>query len=465
MSLTDPSVLVGILPAALLIYYLLPLAQLRMLWLLAVSLGGYAWATRGSALPILLLLLQILFSYYMALLMQHQRSRAGLYYRIAVAGTLGWLLLFKYAGAALSTLDAALPGLSVPAPDWAFPVGLSFYTFQTISYLTDVRRGTVPASTSLLRYGTFLAMFPKLVSGPLVRYGGIAPQLDACRVTGEEIGLGLRRLILGLAAKTLLADPLGGLWRAAETIGYDSLSTPLAWMALVGFSLQLYFDFWGYSLMAQGLGQMLGFGLPRNFDCPYLARSMTDFWRRWHITLGAWFRDYVYIPLGGSRRGRAVTARNLLTVWLLTGIWHGTGWTYLAWGILLFLLIWAEKGAFGRLLAAHPHLARVYMTLAIPLSWLPFAASSLGGAAVYLGRLFPLGGSAAGPFPGDWVKYGQSYGLLLLAGLLCATRLPERFYRRYRARPWMLPLLLALLALCLWRLLRAGNDPFLYAQF
>ena len=465
MSFTNLTVLLGFLPLVLAVYCLLPLPQLRLLWLLAASLGGYAWSNRGEPLCLLLLLLDILFSYYMALLMTNQPSRARRYYRIAVGGTLGWLLLFKYAAAVVTAFNRTLPGLSLPVPGWTFPVGLSFYTFQVLSYLTDVYRGTIPAERSLVRYGTFVAMFPKLVSGPLARYGLLAPQLSRCQVRGEAVGLGLRRFLLGLAAKVLLADRLAGLWQAAGTIGYDSISTPLAWMALVGYSLQLYFDFWGYSLMAQGLGQMLGFSLPRNFDCPYLSRSMTEFWRRWHMTLGAWFRDYVYIPLGGSRRGRGMTARNLLIVWLLTGIWHGTGWNFLVWGLLLFLLIWAEKGAFGRFLGGHPWLARVYMTLAIPLSWLPFAAGSLGAAAVYFGRLFPLGGGAAGAFAGDYLKYGRSYGLLLLIGLVCATRLPERFYRRCRTRRWMLPLLLALFALCLWQLARSGNDPFLYEQF
>ena len=265
----------------------------------------------------------------------------------------------------------------------------------------------------------------------------------------------------------MLANQLGRLWSQVGAIGYESISTPLAWMGIIAFSLQLYFDFYGYSLMAQGIGWILGFQIPRNFAYPYQSLTMTEFWRRWHITLGKWFRDYVYIPLGGNRKGFVIMVRNLLTVWLLTGFWHGADWNFLLWGLLLFALISVEKMGLGRILNRFPAAGHLYMALVIPLNWLVFAISQPPQILIYLQRLFPFF-TAPGTytwFEGDYLKYGRIYGLSLLAGLIFMTDLPRRIYSRHRRSFLTAVILIVLFWLCVYCIKMGMDDPFLYFRF
>ena len=283
----------------------------------------------------------------------------------------------------------------------------------------------------------------------------------------RKIEEGLREFTIGLGLKVLIADQVGGLWKEVGTIGFESISTPLAWMGLAAFSLQIYFDSYGYSLMAQGLGTLLGFRLPGNFDYPYMSLSMTEFWRRWHITLGSWFREYVYIPLGGNRTGWWRTCRNLLTVWLLTGIWHGASWNFILWGLILFLIILIEKSGLGKILNRWPAAGHLYMLFVIPLTWLIFAVTDLPQIGIYLHRLFPFfsGGQGAVYFAGDYLKYGKLYGLSLTAGLIFMTDGPRKLYERWKKSPVSAVLLLAVFWFSIYCIKRGMNDPFLYFQF
>lgn len=339
------------------------------------------------------------------------------------------------------------------------PPGMSFYLFQMAAYLIDVRRKRLEPENSLISFGGQILLFPKLLSGPLMMPRSLQAQLHHPRVNLHRFHDGLQELIAGLAMKVLLADRLAGLWNQAVIIGYDSLSPLAAWAALAAFAMRLYFDFHGYSMMAVGLGKMMGFELPRNFEHPYAARSVSDFFRRWHITLGAWFRDYVYIPLGGNRKGTWRMARNILTVWLLTGLWHGVGGNYLFWGVFLGLLIVMEKLWHGKLLERIGIGTHIYTIAAIMLSWAAFAVGQWDQLVVFLGQLFGLGGG----------KYGAAETLrylpVLLPGLLFLTPLPGRLFDWLREKYWFDFLMFILFWVSIYYVATVRQDPFLYFQF
>lgn len=345
------------------------------------------------------------------------------------------------------------------------PLGLSFYTFQVISYLADVYRGEVPREESLTRFLTYLLMFPKMGSGPITPYEDVRSGLADRRVTAEGFQTGIKLFTLGMASKVLLADRLGILWNNLQVTGYESISWKLAWLGAVAFSLHLYFDFHGYSLMAVGLGKMLGFDLPENFRTPYMARSVRDFYRRWHITLGRWFWKYIYVPLGGSRKGEARTAINLLIVWLLTGFWHGISGNFVLWGIFLGFCIIMERWIFRIVdLEKSVIFSRFYLWLVIPVSWMFFAITDLSQLQLYLGRMFGL-------TPGinvnarDWYLSIREFGGLLLAGMICSTGIAEKIFEKWKNRFWMDLVLAALFWFCVWRVLQGGNNPFRYLNF
>lgn len=298
-------------------------------------------------------------------------------------------------------------------------------------------------------------------------YSSIRAQIGRRRITFRQIEDGLREFTIGLGFKVLLANRIGGLWSQVQAIGYESISTPLAWLGLAAFSLQIYFDFCGYSLMAKGLGAMMGFKLPDNFNHPYMSRSMTEFWRRWHMTLGSWFRDYVYIPLGGNRRGRLLTFRNLMAVWFLTGFWHGASWNFILWGLLLFLIMSAERLGLLAVLERWSFLGHLYMLFVIPLTWLVFAVTDIGQIALYLQRLFPVFARQKQfvYFSGDYLKYGKLYAISLAAGLIFMTDIPGRIYRRHRYSLITAIGLLAVFWLCVYCMRLGLDDPFLYFRF
>lgn len=371
---------------------------------------------------------------------------------LAVAFNITILIMFKYV-----------------APD-ALPLGISFYTFQILSYLIDLRRDEQTRETSFIKFATYVVMFPQLVSGPIVTYGEVREELENRAFTAKGVQEGLKVFTAGLMSKVLLADTFGILWKDVQVIGFESISTPMAWLGAIGFSLNIYFDFWGYSLMAVGTGRMLGFELPHNFKNPYIATTVRDFYRRWHMTLGRWFCRYVYIPLGGNRKGGLRTILNLLAVWLLTAIWHGNTANFLIWGLLLWFLIVLERQAEAvgliRLVEKVPGklFSHLYLWAVIPITWMCFAITDLGQLQVYLGRMF-------GSLPGvsvnvrDWQKVLTEYGVFLLVGALGCTPAAGKLFRKFKDSFFGILLLAALFWLCVWRLQTAGQNPFMYLKF
>ena len=459
------------MPVFFLVYYILP-ASYKNAWLFLASLGFYYYGVRGNPGYLLLMIMSVVVNFVAGKLIAAQKTKRArkAWLVVGIVYDLGWLILFKYLGFLIENLNALFGAMHVKVQleTWnlILPIGISFYTFQIISYLVDVYRRETKAEKSLISLGTYLCMFPQLIAGPIVNYHLIQEQLHKRKHSMEKVESGLKVFALGLAYKVLLANRVGHLWTEVTAIGYESISTPLAWMSIVAYSLQLYFDFYGYSLMAIGLGRMMGFDFPQNFNNPYMAVSMTDFWRRWHMTLGGWFREYVYIPLGGNRGGFAKTVRNMFVVWLLTGLWHGASWNFVLWGLLLFVLLFVEKAGLGKVLERHKALGHIYMILWIPLSWLVFVITDLSQLGIYLQKLFPFFGNAGTVlFQGDYLKYGKTYGIYLVLGILFATGVQEKLRKKNKNRLWVILLLLALFWASVYCMYLGMDDPFLYFRF
>ena len=430
-------------------------------YLIMMSMVFYGY---NSMAYLAMLVISILVNFFLVRLMDMKSGQGWrrVVLLLGLAYNLGILFYFKYYDFFIENVN------TVFRTDYSFlrlalPLGISFYTFQISSYLFDVYRERISAEHSFLTLGTYLCMFPQLIAGPVVTYSQIRERLRSRAHSFRHVEEGMRTFTVGLAFKVLLANRVGNLWTQVNTIGFESISCPLAWMGIAAYSFQIYFDFYGYSLMAKGLGRMMGFAFPDNFRHPYLSRSMTEFWRRWHMTLGGWFREYVYIPLGGNR---SHPYRNLFVVWMLTGLWHGASWNFVLWGFVLFALILLEKCGLGKILDRLPVLGHLYMLFAIPLTWLVFAISDLKQLAVYLGRLAPLTRPADGTvFQGDFLKYGSDYFLPLAASFLCCSGLPEKWYE---AGKYTFPATLALVVLfwaCVYCMYLGLDDPFLYYQF
>lgn len=459
------------MPVFFLVYYILP-ASYKNAWLFLASLGFYYYGVRGNPGYLLLMIMSVVVNFVAGKLIEAQKTKRArkAWLVVGIVYDLGWLILFKYLGFLIENLNALFGAMHVKVQleTWnlILPIGISFYTFQIISYLVDVYRRETKAEKSLISLGTYLCMFPQLIAGPIVNYHLIQEQLHKRKHSMVKVESGLKVFALGLAYKVLLANRVGHLWTEVTAIGYESISTPLAWMSIVAYSLQLYFDFYGYSLMAIGLGRMMGFDFPQNFNNPYMAVSMTDFWRRWHMTLGGWFREYVYIPLGGNRGGFAKTVRNMFVVWLLTGLWHGASWNFVLWGLLLFVLLFLEKAGLGKVLERHKALGHIYMILWIPLSWLVFVITDLSQLGIYLQKLFPFFGSTGTVlFQGDYLKYGKTYGIYLVLGILFATGVQEKLLKKNKNRLWVILLLLALFWASVYCMYLGMDDPFLYFRF
>lgn len=445
-------------------YYIVP-DKWKNAVLLIGSLSFYLVGTLKTPYHFALFVLSIIVDFEVGVgIEKYQKHKKA----ILVSGILFHLIalsVFKYSDFVFSQLTPFIPKLS-GIPSLGLPIGISFYTFQGISYIADVYRGKTKAEKSVLRYAVYIAMFEQLIAGPIVTYSRVKGSLKSRKINASAVLCGFGMFIFGLGLKVLLANPIGKLWSQALAIGFESVSTPLAWMALFAYSFQIYFDFFGYSLMAVGLGKMLGFKLPKNFDHPYMSLTVTEFWRRWHITLGSWFREYVYIPLGGNRCSKARNLFNLLFVWLLTGIWHGAGYNFLLWGFILFLLIATEKYLTGKFLNSHPAIGHIYMLLIIPLTWAVFAVSDMRELGVLFTRLFPFFGTGAlSVFKYDYLKYLKEYYPFLIASILFSTRLPYKLLERIRNSVLVPILLLAIFSASIYCMYKGFDDPFLYFRF
>ena len=445
------------LPAVLTLYFLAPKGWKNGV-LLVCSLLFYAW---GEPRLVLLMAATILVFYLCGLAIGRTENRRAqkLWLTVSVAIGLGLLGIFKYADFFIGSFNA-VTGLSLPLLRLTLPIGISFYTFQCISYTVDIYRGQAAAQRSLISFACYVALFPQLIAGPIVRYTQVARELEHRTHSVTDFTLGLRRFLFGLGKKVLLANQFGELtelYRASE-----EKSVLFCWLYAAAFLLHIYFDFSGYSDMAIGLGRMFGFRFPENFDYPYLSRSITEFWRHWHMTLCGWFRDYVYIPLGGNRVSRPRWFLNILTVWMLTGLWHGASWNFVLWGLLFALFLLLEKGVPGltRLPGA---LAHGYVLLVVMLSFVLFNAQSLRQAAEDLGGMFGLAGLPA--VTAESLYQLRSFGVLFLLGILGATPWPKRWGERLQA-PWLDALvMLGLLLLCTAYLVDGSFNPFLYFRF
>ena len=445
-------------------YYIVP-NKWKNAVLLIGSLSFYLVGTLKTPYHFALFVLSIIVDFEVGVgIEKYQKHKKA----ILVSGILFHLIalsVFKYSDFVFSQLTPFIPKLS-GIPSLGLPIGISFYTFQGISYIADVYRGKTKAEKSVLRYAVYIAMFEQLIAGPIVTYSRVKGSLKSRKINASAVFCGLGMFIFGLGLKVLLANPIGKLWSQTLAIGFESVSTPLAWMALFAYSFQIYFDFFGYSLMAVGLGKMLGFKLPKNFDHPYMSLTVTEFWRRWHITLGSWFREYVYIPLGGNRCSKARNLFNLLFVWLLTGIWHGAGYNFLLWGFILFLLIATEKYLTGKFLNSHPAIGHIYMILIIPLMWAVFAVSDMRELGILFTRLFPFFGTGAlSVFKYDFLKYLKEYYPFFIASILFSTRLPYKLLERIRNSVLVPILLLAIFSASIYCMYKGFDDPFLYFRF
>ena len=453
------------LPLVLAVYFLTP-ARFRNAVLLLASLIFYAW---GEPKYVLLMLASILSGYGFGLLQERYRGQKGakLVCGLSVAVSLSFLLYFKYADFFLENFNAAT-GLGVPLLRIALPIGISFYTFQIISYTVDVYRGE-PAQKNLIHLAAYVAMFPQLIAGPIVRYSDIAQQLEHRSHSTALAAEGVRRFLIGLGKKILIANQLGELCSVFRAS--DEKSVLFYWLYAVAFALHIYFDFSGYSDMAIGLGKVFGFHFLENFNYPYISASITEFWRRWHMSLGTWFRDYVYIPLGGNRVGRARQLLNILVVWMLTGFWHGAAWNFVVWGLMFAVLLIMERLWLLKPLSKCRPLAHLYVVFFVVISFVIFNAENMGQALSDIGGLFGAGGIPL--VSAEAVYCLRSFALVLILAVLGATPLLRNGLVRLSQYPTagkvlnaLEPFTLFVLLLVMTGYLVDGSfNPFLYFRF
>ncbi len=435
-------------------------------WLLLMSMLFYGY---NSIEYLFILITSVILNFGVVELMSRAK-RTALRRLLLAAGlgvNLGILFYYKYYDFFIENINAWFQ------TDYTFlrlmlPLGISFYTFQQLSYVIDSYRGECE-KYGFLEYASYVTFFPQLIAGPIVVYSDIADALKKRSVSIQNIDSGLKTFIVGLGYKVIIANRIGTLWNEVCTIGFESISTPLAWLGAVAYSMQLYFDFWGYSVMAIGLGEMLGFKMPENFRYPYTARSVTEFWRRWHITLGTWFREYVYIPLGGNRKGTLRTVFHLFVVWLLVGFWHGAAWNFVLWGLLIFALLVIEKTFLLRFLNGRNFfsylLSHLYILIYIPVSWVIFAITDFSELRVYFMRLFPfIGGAQTAPIDDFW-RLVSVYAPLLIASVIFSSGYPQRLFEKIRDNVFGILIALAVFWYSVYLLSIGINNPFLYFRF
>lgn len=454
------------LPLVLLGYYICP-KKGRNLFLLIVSLVFYAW---GEPKYVFLMIFSILVNYIFGRLMDKNRGRQKrmkLLLVLSVVIDLGLLSVFKYTDFVITNINAIF-GANFDLLNIALPIGISFYTFQAMSYTIDVYRDDVRVQKNLIDFGMYITMFPQLIAGPIVRYADVQDQLAERSVTTADFSEGVMRFVVGLGKKVLLANQMGAVWSDIYALGGD-VSALMAWTGAIAYTFQIYFDFSGYSDMAIGLGRMFGFKFPENFRYPYQSVSITDFWRRWHITLSTWFKEYLYIPLGGNRRGLARQALNLLIVWSLTGFWHGAGWNFVMWGLYYFVILFIEKLFLLKALDKLPKFFRhVYALVLIIIGWVIFASDDVSVLLPYLGSMF----GANGAIGGMDVYTLLTKAVLLIICCIASTELPKKLFlsaagamNEKAAFTLKSVLMIALLALSMILLIGDSYNPFLYFRF
>ncbi len=450
------------LPAVLIVYHIIP-KKARNLFLLAANLIFYAY---GEPLYVLLMISSIILNYIGAIVVEKSKDSRQKKILLAVFIVLNLAALgyFKYTGLVLDLLRK-IPSLEqIPLYEIVLPIGISFYTFQAMSYVIDVYRGTCTAEYNLIDFAAYISLFPQLIAGPIVRYTDVSDQLGERKESLKAFENGIILFLIGLSKKVLLANRFGGLWSEISASPGD-FGLLGAWFGALAYTFQIYFDFAGYSDMARGLGKMMGFDFCINFNYPYIAKSVTDFWRRWHISLSTWFRDYVYIPLGGNRVGKLRFVFNILVVWSLTGLWHGAGLNFICWGLYYGIILLVEKLILGRLIQRLPaFISRIYTMLVVIVGWIFFASESFEKAKEYLSSMF-------GGANGIWGSNPQNIAWLpmLIIGAVCSTPLFAHIFKKASGKRFVFPvkLILVVLALvfCTASLVSESYNPFLYFRF
>ncbi len=463
-------------PIVILLYFAVP-RKFKNFILLITSLFFYAW---GEPRYVFLMMATILLDYVTGILLeyfmnQEKAMRAKVTLIVSIVLNLSGLCFFKYIGFITDNINA-IPGVDITLLKLALPIGISFYTFQSMSYVIDVYWGNCKAQKNIISFGTYVTLFPQLIAGPIVQYKTIAEQLDHRKESVDQFSEGIVRFMSGVGKKVLFANNIGILWDQISVIPVGELSVVTAWLGALAFALQIYFDFSGYSDMAIGLGKMFGFTFLENFNYPYLSKSITEFWRRWHISLGTWFREYLYIPLGGNRCSKVKQIRNIAIVWFLTGLWHGASWNFVAWGVYFGILLLVEKFFLGKWIAKWPSVLQHSYTLIIVLiSWVIFAFEDLGQAISYLGAMF---GAGAGIVNTETYYFISNNLILLLILLVGATDYPKKLVKKIAAwvagaKPFLQYCymigenlyLLVLFLLSIAYLVGSSYNPFLYFRF
>ena len=460
--------LFSFLPAVMILYYLLPV-RFRNVILLLASLVFYAW---GEPVYLFLMLLSILFNYFSGLdiarnLQDKRAAKRSLVFNLII--NLAVLGFFKYEGFVLDTLNGILP-VHISYHALPLPIGISFYTFQILSYIIDVYRGNVKVQTNLPNFALYVTMFPQLIAGPIVQYADVDEQLASREVSRTKFGEGSMYFIRGLAKKVLLANTSGMIFTEVSGLAKGNIAVMTAWLGAFAYMFQIYFDFSGYSDMAIGLGKMFGFEFNMNFNYPYVSKSITEFWRRWHISLSSWFRDYVYIPLGGNRVSKIKHIRNLLIVWFLTGLWHGAAWNFVAWGLYYGVILIIEKYLLSPVLDRLPDVVRhIYSIVLVVIGWVLFFSSSFGQAADYIRVMF---GAGAHGFADRESMYLLTSNLILwLILIFGSTPLVHfRYEHMLRTKKWNTTIInsvvyAALFIVCIAYLVTETYNPFLYFRF
>lgn len=464
MVFSDSVFLFMFLPLTLAVYYAVPFAFKNTV-LFLTGLLFYAW---GEPVYVLIMLLSTAIDYCAGRLMDRFDSNKNIRKAtllVSVVMNLSLLGIFKYGSFFIGSVNGIF-GSAIPDPGLPLPIGISFFTFQSMSYTIDLYRRNIKVQKNFIDFAAFVTMFPQIVAGPIVRYEDVSAQLACRRIDLRSMSDGITRFVCGMCKKVLIANSIGALWTDVKAQDYASMPAATAWLGIAAFTLQIYFDFSGYSDMAIGLGKMLGFDFPENFRYPYNSKSVAEFWRRWHITLGDWFKNYVYFPLGGSRGSMAATIRNTLIVWLLTGLWHGASWNFILWGLYYGVLIILEKFVFRRLLERTPSALRHILTmLAVVFGWVIFEITSPASELEFVKAMLGFGGSFANSFT---LNALHNYAVTFIAAIAISTGIPLKICKKLpekRADTLSLVGEAAGMTACIACLVDSGYNPFLYFNF
>lgn len=454
-------------PIFLLVYYLCP-KSLKNFVIMISGIIFYAW---GEPIYVVLIMISIVVDYTAGRIihsLDKKKVARTIALIVSVSYNLSILGVFKYSGFLINNFNDIF-GTTLSNPDLPLPIGISFFTFQSMSYTIDLYMRKISVQKNPITYAAYVTLFPQIVAGPIVRYRDIATELVDRKIDITKVSEGILQFINGLAKKVLIANNIGMLWTTVKGMDMGEMSVLTAWLGILAFTFQIFFDFSGYSDMAIGMGKMLGFHFPMNFNYPYLSKSVSEFWRRWHMTLGNWFKSYVYFPLGGSRNGTAKTIRNLIIIWFLTGMWHGASWNFIVWGMYFGALIILEKFFLGKFLEKIPSVFRIlYTFLIVVFGWVLFDTTTLTQAFGFIGTMF---GGGEGIVDGTSLYLLRNYAIILAVAMFASTNIFDKFWKKMVLKfpnltGWILPFVkIIIMLVCIAYLVNATYNPFLYFNF